>query len=751
MQRSDYVDPPKAHAAHVQTTNREASSRAHAARLSAPLRFSMIGGGVLVALLALLAGYGLLHNDRVFRGVQVLGAELGGLSKAEALAAIESAGKGYPSDALTLDGAGRVWTMTPADLGVAVDADKTFEAAMQVGRAEGFLGSLGAQFSALFGGTQVAPVLKYDAKKVDQAIATVAASVDRQAVDSKLERGADGAVIVTPSSTGSLVDREALRASLVGAVAAAPFAPVEVAMKEQAPKMTEAGLQGALTHALLLTDRPLTLVSGEQSWTLEPAQLREMLDMSPNAAGVDVTLSNDKVAAYLGSLAPEIFVEPTDAAVVIGKGTVTLEADVAGSELDVQAAVPALLKAAEGADEASRTLELPLKARPAALKTADVQAIYDKANALVTEGIRVRFRDDGYILRDASVTGFIDVERAEGGLELVVDEAVLKQRIAGVAWNINRNATDARFRMVNGTPTKVADAREGFKVDTAISTENVLNAIDGYKGGERLQVDLDVAVTAPTVVDADLSTVHTPDLLGSGQTSYAGSSAERAWNVGLGTRRVDGALIPPGGTFSTVDTIGDLTLAAGFKMGYAIVNTGRGVTTIPSEAGGICQVSTTLFHSVFWAGMPIVERNWHSYWIGTYGRPPSGLLGLDATIAPPEKDFRFKNSTNGWLLVRATADGKTVNFQLFGINQGWNVGVSGPVITNRVATSQAPVTETSSALPAGKKVMVEHAQDGFNSSIRRVVRDANGNVIDDWTAKSRYVPARNRYLVGTAR
>jgi hypothetical protein len=62
-------------------------------------------------------------------------------------------------------------------------------------------------------------------------------------------------------------------------------------------------------------------------------------------------------------------------------------------------------------------------------------------------------------------------------------------------------------------------------------------------------------------------------------------------------------------------------------------------------------------------------------------------------------------------------------------------------------TSQAKVIEYSDALPAGSgEVMVEHAQDGFDSSITRVVTDASGNVIDKWTATSSYQPAYNRYL-----
>ncbi|HYP38936.1 MAG TPA: VanW family protein, partial [Chloroflexia bacterium] len=437
--------------------------------------------------------------------------------------------------------------------------------------------------------------------------------------------------------------------------------------------------------------------------------------------------------------------------IVIGKGTVTLSEDEAGADLDVQASVAAIQQAAAKEELAARAVELPVREVPAAVHTDQLQGLYDKASSLVTQGMRVRFRDDGYILRGASVTGFIDVAPAQGGpgpLKLVIDEEVLADRIAGVGYYINRPATDARFRMVDGTPTKVTSGREGFKINIDNSVQNALKAIEGYQGGDRLQIDLDVAVTEPSLKDADISNINTPDLLARGQTSYATSSAERAWNVELGTQRINGALVPPGGVFSTNDTIGDLTLEAGFKMGYGIITTSKGVTTVPSEAGGICQVSTTLFHAVFRGGLQIVERNWHSYWISTYGAPPTGLQGLDATIAPPEKDFRFKNNTGNWMLVKATADGKNVVFELYGVNPGWKVAIGQPIISNVVKTDRTPVTEYSSELPKGKRVLVERPQDGFNSTIPRTVTDANGNVIDTWAAKSRYVPARERYLVG---
>ncbi len=758
MNRTDTSGPPPARVAHADENSHDRNTEhqaAHGHSHSSPIRAILIGAAALFILtLVLLFGYGAAHEGRAYRGVQVLDKDLGGMNRAEAEAALINLSAGYPSGQLAVSTSSKTWTFAPAELGVALDIGRTAESALTVGRNGNILEDTGHRVSALLSGSPVQPVLKYDDSLVDKAVASIADEMDRPAVDSKLEQGADGIVQITPSSEGLVIDRVALRAAILSSIASASFAPASITMRDQSPKVTEAVLEASRAEAMLVTEQAVVLSAGKETWTLKPEQLREMLALKPTSdpGKWSVSLDNNTLAEYLAPLASELRIEPQDATVVIGKGTVTLKEDKAGAELQVAEAISLIQSAVAKSDANERKVELPVKVVPAAIHTDQVRAVYDKANSLVTEGLRLHFRDDGYILRGSSVTGFIDVAPAQGGpgpLELVVDSDVLSSRISGVAYNFNRPSSDARFRMVNGKPARIAEGKDGYKVDIATSLANAEQAIEAYTGGERLQVGLEVAVTEPNVKDADLSTIRTPDLLGTGQTSYAGSSAERAWNVGLGTRNVDGALIPPGGVFSTVNAVGDLTLDAGYKMGYMIINNGNGITTVPAEAGGICQVSTTLFHSVFWAGLQIEERNWHSYWIGTYGRAPSGLPGLDATIAPPEKDFRFRNNTGNWIHIRATADGKNVTFSLYGVKPGWTVNVGKPVITNTVKTDSTPITEYSDKLPAGKKVLVEHAQDGFNSSITRVVTDANGNVIDKWTAKSRYAPAYERYLIGT--
>ena len=51
--------------------------------------------------------------------------------------------------------------------------------------------------------------------------------------------------------------------------------------------------------------------------------------------------------------------------------------------------------------------------------------------------------------------------------------------------------------------------------------------------------------------------------------------------------------------------------------------------------GGLCQFATTLFNAAFFAGLPIVERHPHDFFIDHYP------IGRDAQVAYGSQDLRF--------------------------------------------------------------------------------------------------------------
>ena len=82
--------------------------------------------------------------------------------------------------------------------------------------------------------------------------------------------------------------------------------------------------------------------------------------------------------------------------------------------------------------------------------------------------------------------------------------------------------------------------------------------------------------------------------------------------------------------------MGDVSLDNGYAEALIIF----GDRTIKGVGGGVCQVSTTLFRTAFFAGFPIVERYAHAYRVGYYeqtctaARPRPGRAGCHRVRAP---------------------------------------------------------------------------------------------------------------------
>ena len=215
---------------------------------------------------------------------------------------------------------------------------------------------------------------------------------------------------------------------------------------------------------------------------------------------------------------------------------------------------------------------------------------------------------------------------------------------------------------------------------------------------------------------------------------------------------LSGWLVPPDGVFSYADTIGQITEDNGFVTGLGIVDDGNGgFTTAPVVGGGICQVSTTLFQAVFWAGL------------ASAGAPPASLLpsqlwrgrdrlpGLDAmvNIEPDwQVDLRFKNTTGYWMAVVLVPDGQTVYARIVGTDPGWDVVVPDPVISNEVHPDETMRYTDSPELPLGQEKIVESAQDGFDVRIDRTVKDGDKVILQD-SFSSSFAPSHNTTMRGT--
>ena len=121
-------------------------------------------------------------------------------------------------------------------------------------------------------------------------------------------------------------------------------------------------------------------------------------------------------------------------------------------------------------------------------------------------------------------------------------------------------------------------------------------------------------------------------------SSYYVNNANRTTNLRLASNAINGTVVMPGETFSFNKTVGQRTYSKGYKD--APVFTGPNAKNIENGiGGGICQVASTLFNTVLYSDLQIVERHQHSQ------RVSYVPLGRDAAISWGSQDFKFKNTS----------------------------------------------------------------------------------------------------------
>jgi vancomycin resistance protein YoaR len=174
---------------------------------SKKLRPWWIGGAALALLvLGYLAAY-VVVGGGIARGTTVLGVPIGGRSAAEARAVLESELADEVSAALPVRAGDTRDSVSPDDSGLTVDMRATVEDA----KARSW--NPVRLVDALFGGTEVAPVVKVDETALRGAVEELAARVDEPPTNGTLAYAKDGSLVRGEPAPGhGIVQPEALAA-----------------------------------------------------------------------------------------------------------------------------------------------------------------------------------------------------------------------------------------------------------------------------------------------------------------------------------------------------------------------------------------------------------------------------------------------------------------------------------------------------------------------------------------------------------
>jgi vancomycin resistance protein YoaR len=348
--------------------------------------------------------------------------------------------------------------------------------------------------------------------------------------------------------------------------------------------------------------------------------------------------------------------------------------------------------------------------------------------------ITFRFEDKNWPVTPDLGKDWLKIGLEEGKIQLIFDQEKVFSFLETIALEIDIFPQDAKFKIEDSRVTEFQPSLDG----RALNLEKTLaKAIDQFIEQGEKEIELIVDKLEPKVPIEDINDLGIKELIGRGESCFAGSPANRRHNIAVGAEILHGLLIEPGEEFSLVKAIGEVNAARGFLQELVI----KGDETIPEYGGGLCQIGTTNFRVALDAGLPITARTPHSYRVSYY--EPAGT---DATVYNPQPDLKFINDTGYHILFQTEIDGNDLIFEFYGTPDGRQVEISQPKIFNLVRPGEAKYIETDELEP-GEKKRIEYPHTGADTVFTRKIIYPNGEEKEEkW--RSHYKAWQEVWLVG---
>lgn len=261
-------------------------------------------------------------------------------------------------------------------------------------------------------------------------------------------------------------------------------------------------------------------------------------------------------------------------------------------------------------------------------------------------------------------------------------------------------------------PYKIYPDLDG--IDLAISVEDAQNQINQE---EKEEYSFDLKITEAEITVNELGKEAFPYLISSFSTKYDASNRNRSTNLKIAAEKINGKVLMPGEEFSFNKIVGKRTVEAGYKDAAIYADGG----VVDGLAGGICQISSTLYNSVLLANLQISERRNHSF---TTSYAPAGR---DATVVWGTTDFRFINSRSYPIKIEATVNNGIAEFKLYGMQEEVEYEVRILPVRTQSIPYKTTYEEDPSLIP-GQQIIKQSGHSGCKVTTYKELR-LNGEVV----------------------
>lgn len=479
-------------------------------------------------------------------------------------------------------------------------------------------------------------------------------------------------------------------------------------------------------------------------------RIRQQIDARSYGVDLSPAFLYDQRAAYryLATLASQIDRPMIEASLDLRGTEVVVQPGQVGRRVDIDATLSQLT--AQLLSLTDGVVPLVIVETKPLIMDANQQA--EQARAILSRPFTLslpsgepdRDQNGPWVIQPDTLAGMLSIERITenggGSFRVGINPTLMRAYLGSLVSNVDVWPQNARF--IFNDDTRQLDVLEKSVAGRSLDVEATLKAVNEAVTGGKHEIDLAFNRVKPQVEDtATAESLGITEAVFVETSWYYGSSASRVQNIQAAAARFHGLLVAPGETFSMATALGDISLDNGYAEAMIIL----GGKTIKGVGGGVCQVSTTLFRTAFFAGYPILERHAHAYRVYYYekvggNRIDPSLAGLDATVFVPLVDFKFRNDTPYWLLMETYVNPQTssITWKFYSTKDGRDVqwDTTGPV---NIVDPPDPEYVENPDLAQGEIKQVDWQAEGADVTVNRTVL-RNGSIYLQDTFTTHYLP-----------
>lgn len=336
----------------------------------------LVGFFVLIGIL--LVGFEQVYAGKVVPGVSAAGVYLGGLSRADAIKAVEQKVTEFKGAQLQIKYNGSVLQVPVSGLDYVYDTEQAINLAMDYGRQGSYLQRVKARLRAIMSRSTNVAVYSYNEVKLGQYLTTLQTEINTPVNNAALDFNG-GKVSVRAGNEGKRVDGGLVILDFESRLAKTKTDPIVVTIYKLQPVVDQESLEAAKSQADTYLKGPIILRANGAKYTIDIPKiiawinvtsstsqrlmaLPSLTDFAPHSKpGVKLTLNQRGIEDYVKVIAKRIDQKGQDASLTIRDGKATVfQPSRDGIALNKEGAVKSIIDALSS-EIAERTLALEVK------------------------------------------------------------------------------------------------------------------------------------------------------------------------------------------------------------------------------------------------------------------------------------------------------------------------------------------------------------------------------------------------------